>query len=216
MEKGSEPAEPESMNAPEPALTKSDVISLEEYWAALKTERGDEPFTLEEIYLNCVELFKKEQTVVFQSAGFVQLLYDLKNTDYIPDDFELPAPFKQYLITTNPEKISETDVYAVFVASLENCFKDDIYYSDYDYDSKTRNIGKSCSLWFSTEYRVLGYDSYTEYTKALGRRECDVILTATMVSFREPAVCIFTDEYADLQHYESFRSAVEDIGVEFK
>lgn len=192
------------------------MVSLEEYWANLKAEKGGEPFTLEEIYLNCAKLFEEEQTIVFQSSGFVQLLYNLENTEYIPDDFELPAPSKQYIITTYPENISEIDVYAVFVATLENCFKDDIYYSDYNYNAEVRNRGKSCVFWFSTDYRALGYNSYTEYTDALGRKECNVDLAATMVSFREPAICSFTDEYADMRQYTSFKNAAENTGVDFK
>lgn len=204
-------AQTDGKTDPDPAKSesgKAEAIILEDYWAALKAERGDEPFELLEIYIKCAELFKTKQKIEFRNSFFVNAFCNYNKVFIECDE-------NNCYIYTDPDNVSETDVYMVFIAALDNCFSQDIYYNDYNY-SPDMNRGISKTLWFSTEYRALGYETHTDYMQALGKKECSVYLDVKMVSFCKPDICLFAENYADMKCYESYKSALQDTGADLK
>ena len=207
-ENKSEKIDPADEEEPRLAPAGPAEILLEDYWAALKAERGDEPFELLEIYIKCAELFKTKQKIEFRNSFFVNAFCNYNKVVIECDE-------NNCYINTDPDNVSETDVYMVFIAALDNCFSQDIYYKDYNY-SPDMNRGISKTLWFSTEYRALGYETYTDYMQALGKKECSVYLDVKMVSFCKPDICLFAENYADMKCYESYKSALQDTGADLK
>ena len=238
------PAEPDAVNEPEPVPAEPAVVSLEEYWTMLKAEHGGEPFTLEEIYLNCAELFKKEQNVFFMGSTGVQTFANGKPTLVLSEEqqaelaaaqHELNTDFftkdnKEYVISIDPESVSERDIYIVFLASLENCFAEDMI----DLTSRLVDCIIHNYNWFDLRdyvvitiypgFRDLGFSTCEEYFKAK-LKDPELRLDQYIVGCSDMGISAsylknWSPESLEMIRteglYESFKAAAIENGVNIK
>ena len=226
-----------SQPEPVPSVPEGDVsadtpntVKIDEYWADLKAQKGEEPFTLEEIYLECADLFLKNAAITFR-AGVCAQCFMIKSGFTTGPLSKTVMP--ECTIIADPENVSEYDVYTVFIASLENCFKestsDPVFYTDGELSLDDVPL---YGISYSTEYLKYGCKTYSEwaihqsiayaqiitYCDSLRIVSCEPIKYGsydpeaglTFVSYDpEEGVC----DYKDV--YESFKAAAAANGVKF-
>ena len=199
---------PDAANEPEPDPAGPVVVTLEEYWAKLKAERVGEPFTLEEIYLLCAELFKTECTIKFTANDCV--LYFLGEYS----EYGLSA---EKMIVTDPANVPEDDVYIVFLASIDLCF--DECTNDDGQRAKFFLLNNTNSIWtpdyvFSSNYGDFGYETFSDYY--YGRQKEERGIHIYSICFDQKMITYLYTPGVRTNLYEEYKAAAIANGVNIK
>ena len=213
-----ESAQPES-EADEVSEVSADVpefVDLSEYWAKLKAEKGEEPFTLEEIYLRSADLFLGHNVITF-SADICAQYFMIKSGQTTGPMSRKHPP--ECTVETNPENVSETDVYTVFIASLENCFAESTavphntlnYYLD---NIASADYIPALAIPYSTEYLKYGYSTHSEWAVHMSEPYAQIIAYYDSIKITSYDPQKDDNPYEDV--YGSYKAAAIANGVKIR
>ena len=207
-ENKSEKIDPADEEEPGLAPAGPAEILLEDYWAELKAEREGEPFTIEEIYMLCADLFKTECSISFIAKDSV--LYFLgEYTEY-----GLSA---EKTIVSDPENVPEDDIYSVFLASIDLCFEectnDDGERARF-FISENTNAMWTPAYVFASDYGGFGYKNFSDYYYGRQKEESGIHIYA--IRFDQKKITNLFTPGARNNLYEEFKAAAIENGVNIK
>ena len=208
---------PDAANEPEPVPAEPAVVSLEEYWAKLKAERSGEPFTLEEIYLRCSELFVAPKVLHYRENFFVRFFGSMVMGERYTETGFAASDTEDLVLEIAPERATENEIYLIFVASVTNCFGDCVIYEDYDYAAHNYNRNMRVQFAYCDGYKEFGFDNAQNYYDAYKSGSCSKFLSRDVISMVKHKI-FFVNSYGDLgeNRYENFKSEAIANGVNIK
>ena len=211
-----ESAQPGVSKADEVSADVPEFINLADYWANLKAEKGEEPFTLEEIYLRCADLFLEHNVITFSADICAQYFMIESGQTTGPMSRKV---FPECTFEVDPENVSEIDVYTVFIASLENCFAESTavphdtlnYYLD---NIASADYIPALAIPYSTEYLKYGYSTHSEWAVHMSVPYAQIIAYYDSIKITSYDPQKDDNPYEDV--YGSYKAAAIANGVKIR